>query len=162
MKYRTIAILTLLLLLISCCTIEKDIDVNDSELMLIKINKLRASGCNCGNEYIMPVKDLVKDTALEKAAFSHANDMYKYEYFSHIGLDGSAALQRAVLQGFTGNTVLENIAKGYNSIDEVLDAWKKSESHCRTLMDSSMSVIGIANQGSYWVIDLGNSKHIGF
>lgn len=142
--------------LIGCSTESDDGDVG--EQMLIEVNKLRTHGCKCGEENIPKVKELQRNASLERAAFLFAKDMHDYKYFSHIGRDSSNVLQRSLLQGYDGSTVLENIARGYNTIRDVIEAWKLSEAHCKAIMDSSMDVMGGANYGDYWVIDFGNSQ----
>src|ERR1035437_7784134 len=156
MKFIYIVILAFLLFSMIGCDKTPDIEVDNIGLLFLKINNLRLSGCNFGNEYFPPVNKLEKDTSLEKAAEKYAYDMYKYKYFSHIGRDGSTVLQRAIIQGFKGTTAMEDIARGYTTVNSVLEAWKESEPHCRALMDSTMVFIGIGKQGDYWVLDFGN------
>jgi uncharacterized protein YkwD len=126
--------------------------------LLEQINKLRATGCTCGNQWMVPVKALTWNNNLENAASNHAIDMYVNDYFSHLSLDGTAPVQRAQNAGYSGDYVGEVIARRYNATKDVVEAWQESESHCRALMDSLYNEMGGAKKEEYWVVDLGKSK----
>jgi uncharacterized protein YkwD len=126
--------------------------------LLERINTVRKNGCKCGSEAIAPVKSLVWNTALEDAATTHANDMHLNNYFSHLSLDGTPPILRAQQAGYDGAYVGEVIARKYYTTQDVIEAWKQSESHCRALMDSLYNEMGGARKEDYWVVDLGRSK----
>jgi len=71
-------------------TIEKDSKPTgiDRVYVLESINKLRAKGCKCGQEYFPPVPALTWNDVLYKSAFLHAKSMHEEDYFSHISPDG--------------------------------------------------------------------------
>src|ERR1700742_1298306 len=84
---------------------------------LDRINSVRAKGCKCGVTYMAPAPPLVWNDILAKAAFAHAKDMSKHNYFSHQSLDGKTSDQRVLAagygyQGFKSYQVGENIAQG--------------------------------------------------
>ncbi|MBK9016185.1 MAG: CAP domain-containing protein [Saprospiraceae bacterium] len=58
---------------------------SEKQTMLNDVNRLRAKGCHCGRKYMPPVKPLIWNTRLEKAALAHANDMERNEFFDHQG-----------------------------------------------------------------------------
>jgi uncharacterized protein YkwD len=74
---------------------------------------------------------------LETAAAQHTEDMYVNNYFSHIAPNGSSPIQRAQADGYTGMYMGENIATGYNTVAQVMNAWEKSEDHCKAMLDST-------------------------
>jgi uncharacterized protein YkwD len=123
--------------------------------MLEKVNKLRSTGCMCGSTYMPPVPQLQWNQNLELAAKRHAEDMSQKNYFDHVSPTGSVPIQRAQLAGYTGNYVMENIGKGYTTVDAVMIAWQNSKSHCKAMMDSMHTVMGAAKFHSYWVQELG-------
>jgi uncharacterized protein YkwD len=126
-----------------------------SVIMLEKVNKLRSTGCQCGTEFMPPVPQLKWNINLELAAKNHAQDMLSKNYFDHISPSGSIPIQRAAQAGYTGSYVTENIGKGYFTVDAVMAAWQKSESHCRAMMDSLHTDMGAAMAGNYWVQEFG-------
>jgi uncharacterized protein YkwD len=157
-KFRYAYFLLIILPLVGCHS-EDSLSQEDVRAQLLQqINDLRQNGCQCGDEMIPPVKTLEWNSALEDAAANHASDMFTNDYFSHLSLDGSSHITRAQRAGYTGDYVGEVIARKYYRTKDVIDGWKKSESHCRALMDSLYNEMGGASKGDYWVVDLGRSK----
>jgi uncharacterized protein YkwD len=76
-------------------------------------------------------------------------------YFSHISPSGTSPIQRTMAWGYSGNYVSENIARGFSSLEPVMEAWRKSEDHCKAMMDSLDTYMGAANVNSYWVQEFG-------
>jgi uncharacterized protein YkwD len=105
-----------------------------------------------------PVKPLTWNDTLAAAAMAHARDMDAKNYFNHISPTGTSPIQRATALGYTGNYVTENIAKGYTSLELLMDAWEKSESHCRAMMDSLQTEMGAGNVNTYWVQEFGSYR----
>lgn len=149
------------LLSISCKKeIEKPAPVAEdlSVSMLEKVNRLRRNGCNCGATYMPPVPPLQWNKHLELAAQHHADDMFHNNYFDHISPNGDNPIQRAEQAGYQGSYVMENIGKGYTTVDAVMVAWQHSESHCLAMMDSLHTIMGAARSGNYWVQEFGKSN----
>lgn len=124
------------------------------------INRVRATGCNCGTTYMPPVPPLTWNNDLEKSAEGHAWDMSNNKYFSHTSKDGRSMEDRIVFagyyfKGYKSFMVGENIAWGQQSIDEVMAGWFKSEGHCHNLMNAGFKEIGVAENHHYWVQDFG-------
>jgi uncharacterized protein YkwD len=124
-------------------------------VMLNAVNQLRRTGCQCGTIYMSPAPDLQWNDTLEKAAESHLQDMYNNHYFGHIGPDGSSPIQRAQALGYTGDYVGENIAEGYSSLEQVINAWIKSQDHCQAMMDTLYKEMGAARLNDYWDQEFG-------
>ncbi len=127
---------------------------------LDRVNSVREKGCKCGATFMPPVQPLVWNDVLAKAAFTHAKDMAKKNYFSHTSLDGRTSEQRVItagydFKGFKSYAVGENIAMGQQSIAEVMDGWFKSEGHCRNLMTADFKEIGVAQYNDFWVQEFG-------
>ena len=124
-------------------------------VMLNAVNQLRETGCQCGTVLMPPVPDLQWNDTLQTAAEDHLNDMVRNDYFSHIAPDGSSPVQRAQELGYTGDYVGENIARGYNSVEDVMDAFKNSQDHCQAMMDSLYKEMGAARLNDYWDQEFG-------
>jgi uncharacterized protein YkwD len=130
---------------------------------LYRINKVRQQGCNCGTKWMPPVAPLVWNVALQKSAYGHAKDMSLQNYFSHTSKDGRSMEDRIVLAGYIFNGyksffIGENIARGQESIQEVMDAWFKSEDHCHNLMSPLYKEVGAVQYNDCWVQDFGGRE----
>jgi uncharacterized protein YkwD len=152
-------IIVIIVLFLQACKKETTTtDWNDKAGMLTAVNTLRAKGCMCGSDFMPPVAALTWNDTLALAAKAHADDMVANGYFSHISPTGTSPIQRAMLVGYLGNYVTENIAKGYTSMNDVINAWIKSESHCKAMMDSLQTEMGAGNKDSYWVQEFGSHR----
>jgi len=119
--------------------------------VMTKVNLLRASGCKCGNKTMRPVNPVVWDTELYVVSQKYATYMEQNEHFDHITKDGKDLGDRLELKGYDWYKVGENLGYGYRDFNEVLQAWKKSPSHCRMLMDPDVTHMGLSKRGKYWV-----------
>ena len=96
---------------------------------------------------------------LDSAAQAHAQDMLTNNYFSHTGLNGSSAGQRATAAGYIWSTVGENIAAGYQSEASVMNGWVNSPGHQANNINPNFEDFGLGyavngNQ-TRWVLMLG-------
>jgi uncharacterized protein YkwD len=126
--------------------------------MLKEINKVRVSGCMCGNEEMPSVAKLAWSDQLEKAAARHADDMFDHSHFDHVGTDGSDLGDRISGTGYVWGMVGENISWGYTEVKDVVEGWISSPEHCKNMMSPVFKEMGVARNGEYWVLDLGVGK----
>jgi len=49
----------------------------------------------------------------------------------------------------------ENIGEGYTTFEEVYQAWLKSPSHCKLIMNEKMRDLAVSKKGKYWVLHMG-------
>ncbi|OQP65010.1 hypothetical protein A4R26_14970 [Niastella populi] len=146
----------MVIVMLPACRKENHIERTVKSEMLAAVNALRQSGCACGSTQMPAVKPLRWNDTLALAALAHARDMNANNYFSHISPGGTSPIQRAIMLGYSGKYVTENIAKGYTSIKPLMQAWLQSEEHCKAMMDSAQTAIGAANVNSYWVQEFGH------
>lgn len=103
---------------------------------------------------------------LNEAAQVHSDDMADRDYFSHVAPDGSSAAERAERAGYLWRFILENIAAGQPSPDEVVRGWIRSDSHREAMLERDIKEAGIGyrflpNDGGrtrhvhYWVLVMG-------
>lgn len=123
--------------------------------MIGRVNSIRAAGCTCGATVYPPVQKLTVNIELSEAAFVHAQDMYRQNYFSHVSPQGISPEERVTAAGYPGSFLAENIAAGCASVNEAIDAWLESPSHCEALMKGEADEMGVAQVNSYWVLELG-------
>ncbi len=93
-----------------------------------------------------------------KTAQLHTADMVSKAYFSHTGSDGSSVSQRVTRQGYEWRAVGENIAYGQRSVEQVVEAWMNSPSHCRAIMDSEFTELGAARVEDHWTLVFGTPR----
>ena len=70
---------------------------------------------------------LAMNTALNKAALGHSEDMARNDFFDHTGSDGSSPWERMTRAGYQFSEAGENIAAGYTSPEDVMDGWMGSQ-----------------------------------
>lgn len=130
-------------------------DDERKEEILSKVNRIRASGCQCGSTYYAPAKPLVWHNTLYQSALSHAKEMSKYRYFGHYGVRGEDIGTRLDQFDYKWAVVGENLGEGQRSFDEVLRDWKDSPSHCKMLMDPRVKEMAVARHRQFWVQHFG-------
>lgn len=94
------------------------------------------------------LEPLIDDEPLDRAAAWLASDMVDSNKFSHTDSLGRDAGKRVVDCGFYGeeNQVLENIAKGQTTPEDVFNGWKKSATHNETMLNENMIYAGIGKR----------------
>lgn len=121
------------------------------------VNRLRAKGFTCpkGQRFAPNKVPLKFDCRLWRASQLHSKDMANKNYFSHTSKDGRSPWDRAKKQGI--NAGAENIAAGRETASAVLEQWKKSDGHCRGMMNAAMKTFGVgyghnskASYRHYW------------
>ena len=123
------------------------------------------------NEYretngLRPV--ILSDT-LAVAAERHSKDMAEYGFFAHNTAEssyypaGAEPWDRMGAEGYDHNTAKgENLAVGYETAEEAMQAWKESPAHNAAMLDGNYRVMGVARinvpgsvHGWYWTTDFG-------
>ena len=127
------------------------------------VNQYRAEGHTCGSEYYPPADPLTWNSKLETAARRHSRDMADNDFFSHTGSDGTNVADRAREAGYDYSYIAENIAAGYKTPVEVMEAWMASPPHCTSIMSKNYREFGNAMVRSentqyptYWTMVFGD------
>lgn len=89
------------------------------------------------------VKPLVENSSLQQAATKKAEDMLVKEYFAHLGPDGLDLTDWLKMTGYNFTIAGENLAVGFADAQSVVNAWVKSETHYKNLIDPDFQEIGI-------------------
>jgi uncharacterized protein YkwD len=116
---------------------------------LTLVNESRRKG-GCDN--------LTVDKRLITAANKHASEMARRGYFAHEDSRGERAGDRVEDAGYKWSRYGENIARGQDSVAEVVDGWLKSPEHRENIMDCGLREVGVglafaADRTPYWVQD---------
>lgn len=82
---------------------------------------------------LVPSEPLALNGPLTLAARQHSFDMYNRDFFDHENPDGDRAQQRADANGYDGSAG-ENIAAGYDTVDEAHVAWLESVGHRKNVL----------------------------
>jgi uncharacterized protein YkwD len=126
------------------------------------INQRRAAGATCGAKGVFTAAaPLALQSQLTSAAYGHSLDMAEHNYFAHDSQDGRTPGSRVTAAGYAWSTVGENIAAGYGTAQQTVEAWMASDGHCANLMNPRFTEYGLAcarnassTYGTYWTLDL--------
>jgi uncharacterized protein YkwD len=102
--------------------------------------------------------DVTVDRRLIVAANRHAADMARRGYFAHEDPNGDRAGERVAAAGYEWSRFGENIARGQDSVYEVVDGWMNSPEHRENILDCRLHQVGVglafsADRTPYWVQD---------
>ncbi|MDP2587023.1 MAG: CAP domain-containing protein [Candidatus Komeilibacteria bacterium] len=93
---------------------------------------------------------LAVENKLNISAQAKAQDMAAGQYFSHARLDGKTAMDWIEEAGYAYKVAGENLAMGFPSAEEVVNAWIKSPTHYSNLIDPDYKVIGVGLEGGLY------------
>ncbi|MFF9020349.1 sigma-70 family RNA polymerase sigma factor [Streptomyces eurythermus] len=114
------------------------------------VNKERAAA-GCG-----PVTE---DPQLERAAQGHSDDMAARGFFDHTNPDGAGPGERVTAAGYRWSTYGENIARGQQTPQAVMDSWMHSPGHRANILNCSFKNIGVGvhkgSGGPWWTQNFG-------
>ncbi|MFD6229124.1 sigma-70 family RNA polymerase sigma factor [Streptomyces sp. NPDC060232] len=102
---------------------------------------------------------LREDQQLRAAAQGHSDDMAARHFFDHTNPDGKDPGQRTTASGYRWSTYGENIAKGQQTAQAVMDSWMKSPGHRANILNCSFKDIGVGVHqsagGPWWTQNFG-------
>ncbi len=91
------------------------------------------------NEASLVLSDKLSDAARRKAA-----NMFQNNYWAHFAPDGTTPWSFIKSAGYDYSFAGENLAKGFTSSQDVVNAWMNSPSHRENLLSSKYKDIGFA------------------
>ena len=105
---------------------------------------------------------LVPDAMLTLAAQGQADDMARRGRMSHRGSDGSSPMTRIERVGYSYRAAGENVAFGYDRVDEVMAGWMHSPGHRRNIL-GDYAEIGVGHVTapggvSSWCVTFGTPR----
>jgi uncharacterized protein YkwD len=89
-----------------------------------------------------------------RAAQGYAHELAGESGLSHTGDDGSDFSDRMRAAG-NARPGAENIARGQDTPEEVVQSWMDSPGHRENILDCSLRTLGIGHAGEAWVQDFG-------
>ncbi|MBM7572583.1 CAP domain-containing protein [Aquibacillus albus] len=101
------------------------------------------------NNGLPPLK---QDQPLTNAAQMKSEDMANNNYFSHNSPTYGTPFDMLQSQGIEYTTAAENIARGQQSAQEVVEGWMNSPGHRKNILNKKVTHIGVgyASNGDYW------------
>jgi len=147
-KYRLIVIA--LLMLVATAVIGQPSGASISRV-LDEVNTLRGRGCQCGDTYMLPAPPLRWNVQLYGISNRYARYLHRNKLFSHTTKDGRTLADRLDQVNYKWTHIGENLGQGYDDFYDVFDAWISSPSHCKMLMNPSVTDFGMSKYYDYWV-----------
>lgn len=87
---------------------------------------------------------LILNAQLSDAARRKAANMFEHDYWAHFGPDGATPWLFIKAAGYNYSFAGENLAKGFTSSQDVINAWMNSPSHKENLLSTKYKDIGFA------------------
>ena len=90
------------------------------------------------------LSELDTDDKLMKAAMDKAKDMLEKGYWDHYGPNGETPWQFIKGEGYQYSVAGENLAKGFNDENRMMNAWLNSPAHKANIAKTEYTDIGVA------------------
>jgi uncharacterized protein YkwD len=87
---------------------------------------------------------LTSNVKLTTAALAKANNMFEEQYWDHFGPNGETPWQFIIATEYDYTYAGENLAKGFDTSEGVVQAWLASPTHRENLLSGNYKDIGIA------------------
>jgi uncharacterized protein YkwD len=97
------------------------------------------------------------DTRLDAAARDRVADMEAQRYFAHDAPDGRSPFDWLPARGYVFSDAAENLARGFDSVEALVDGWLASSGHRRNILSPVYADCGIA-KGSAVVVLFGRER----
>lgn len=142
-------------------TLEPCIDEQQMQRAVEQLNALRRQPAQCAATGA-DVQRLTWETRLAASATEQARDLALQDRLSHVDSRNRGLGVRLRSVGYAAAGAGENLAAGQSDIDDALQAWLASPSHCANLMQPEYRDVGLAcvqRRGSryqrFWVAHFG-------
>lgn len=130
------------------------------------VNEARAQPRTCGDVALPAAPPLRWNAQVAYAALLESEWMLRTNKFSHGWDDGKFVWHRFEMVKYDWAQADENIAAGFRTLAEAMQAWIDSPSHCKALMRGDIREVGLAvvpgaaqsKYGSYWTMALGTAR----
>ena len=130
------------------------------------VNEARAQARTCGDVSYPAAPPLRWNPQVAYAALLESEWMLANNKFSHGWDDGKYVWHRFEMVHYAWSQADENIAAGFRTLPEAMQAWIDSPSHCKALMRADIQEVGLAvvpgtaqtQYGSYWAMALGTKR----
>jgi uncharacterized protein YkwD len=129
---------------------------------LAAVNLARSQPRTCGDTAYPAAGPLLWNARAAHAALLESEWMRDSNSFGHAWPGGELVWDRLTMSGYQWSKADENIAAGYRSLSEAMQAWVDSPPHCVALMRADITEVAIAlvpgggdsEYVSYWTMVL--------
>lgn len=90
------------------------------------------------------LQPLSNNSQLEQAASKKADDMFAKNYWAHNGPDGTTPWVFIKQSGYSYVYAGENLARGFSSANDVVNAWMASQDHRANILSSNFKDVGFS------------------
>ncbi len=111
-----------------------DILYQQSQRIITLTNNIRTN---------LGINTLTENISLNQAAHNKATDMLINQYFAHVGLDGRKLTDWLNSVQYNYRFGGENLAIGFSSAEDIVQAWTKSTTHYANIIDTDFTEIGV-------------------
>lgn len=118
-----------------------DILLTESKRIVQLTNQIRQSN---------GLPNLTDNVNLSASAGQKVQDMLVNQYFAHIGPDQVGLIKWLNNNNYQFSSAGENLAMGFMTAEDVVNAWVKSPTHYANLVDPSYKEIGVAMTSGYY------------
>ena len=133
---------------------------------LAAVNQARAQPRRCGDTDYPAVAPLSWDVRVAYAALLESEWMLNSNSFGHAWPSGELVWDRLRMAGYDWLVADENIAAGFRSLADAMQAWIDSPPHCVALMRADVRQVGVSvvpgqpgsKYLSYWTMALGTPR----
>lgn len=87
---------------------------------------------------------LIMNSQLTQAAYQKAKDMFSKNYWAHVAPDGTTPWVFIRGSGYEYVYAGENLARGFTTSNDVVEAWMNSQSHRENMLSPNYQEIGFA------------------
>ena len=135
--------------------------------VLQRLNAVRSQGAICHPAGSLRVASPLRwSDSLAAVATTQSRDMVAMRKMRHRDAHDRALGERLSAAGYRFSVAVENIAVGYDTLDDVVKAWLRSEGHCDNLLNGAVLELGLAcsddatapepGDRRYWTLVLGS------
>ncbi len=107
-------------------------DISSQQLLLLTNEKRQENG----------LSPLTGNEELDRAAANKASDMFSKDYWAHNAPDGTTPWVFIKSAGYNYIYAGENLARGFTSASDVVNAWMNSESHRKNMLSPNYNDVG--------------------
>ena len=119
------------------------VDKAFSDRVLEAMNAARAVARKCGTVDYAAAAPLKWNVYTEQAARTQAEYLQQNNLFGHAGANNTTVGDRLTATGYVWSTVGENIAAGYTDLQQVVQGWIDSPTHCVNVMNANFVDLGV-------------------
>lgn len=107
----------------------------NADQVIVAVNNRRVK------ENLLP---LTKNPKLDKAALDKANHMAEFGYFSHVHKESGKRWSDFIKEnGYEYTIAGENLANGFYSVEEMIEAWMDSPTHRENILNKGVEETGV-------------------